>query len=97
MSASGKSNITSQAGCIDAQAKLLVSATKHSGTTNVVVEDGEVYDVELVQIDVSKNIDKFYNIQLVVHEEPGHADEFFVFCKWGRTGITLTNLFIILN
>ncbi len=53
----------------------------------MVKENNDIFDVELVLIDLSQNMDKFYIIQLIISENhPTEDDEFYVFVKWGRTG-----------
>jgi predicted DNA-binding WGR domain protein len=74
---------TTQAGCIDATALTLLP------DADVVVHGGDVYDVALSQIDISKNMDKYYIIQLLSTPNAGRrADTFYVFVRWGRTGAT---------
>jgi|EP00927_Polykrikos_kofoidii_P005549 predicted DNA-binding WGR domain protein len=45
-------------------------------------DDGTVYDVEMVQQDVATNMDKFYDIQVLVSSE----GDYFCFQHWGRAG-----------
>jgi predicted DNA-binding WGR domain protein len=78
----GKSTgiLSRHVGCVDSAAANLLSS---SSNVNVVTEHGDVYDVELVQIDLSKNIDKFYIMQLLANDI---STQYYVFTKWGRTG-----------
>jgi predicted DNA-binding WGR domain protein len=73
---------TTQAGCIDATALTLLP------DADVVVHGGDIYDVALSQIDISKNMDKYYIVQLLSTPGPGRraGDHFYVFVRWGRTG-----------
>jgi predicted DNA-binding WGR domain protein len=72
---------TTQAGCIDATALTLLP------DADVVVHGGDIYDVALSQIDVSKNMDKYYIIQLLCCPNGGRkADSYYVFVRWGKTG-----------
>jgi poly [ADP-ribose] polymerase len=55
-------------------------ASKINGTIEIL--DNEPCDCMLVLLDPTKNIDKFYILQLIV----GANDENFVYSRWGRTG-----------
>lgn len=48
----------------------------------VVGEEGKALDVMMVMVDVGKNIDKYYVLQVVEVDEGG----FVVYQRWGRTG-----------
>jgi predicted DNA-binding WGR domain protein len=71
---------TTQAGCIDATALALFP------DADVVAHGGDIYDVALSQIDVSKNMDKYYIIQLLCCPGGRKADRYYVFVRWGKTG-----------
>jgi len=45
-------------------------------------EDGVVFDVEMIEKDDAKNMDKFYDMQVLQNE----SGEYVVFQHWGRTG-----------
>jgi predicted DNA-binding WGR domain protein len=54
---------------------------EHCSDATVLVEDGGVYDAELNQQDRSKNMDKYYVLQVLQTDE-----SFWLFTHWGRTG-----------
>ncbi|CAE7421430.1 Parp3, partial [Symbiodinium microadriaticum] len=56
--------------------------------TEVAVDGNDIYDVALSQIDLSKNMDKYYIIQLlVIPPKKRYEDETYaVFTRWGKTG-----------
>jgi len=77
--------VTKQLGTVDPQAETLLSIGK--GTKlSIAIENGEVYDVELAQVDVKSNTDKFYFIQLIIVEQTRKSSKYYLFTKWGRTG-----------
>ncbi len=81
------SNLSRQYGCVDPTAETILRGSRKLGDLNVVTENGDIFDVELVQIDLSKNVDKFYMLQLLVNENhPSEDDEYYVFIRFGRTG-----------
>jgi predicted DNA-binding WGR domain protein len=56
-------------------------------TCEVLQTDGDVWDVELNQRDLSKNMDKFYTMQILVTRAAG-PKKCYLFLHWGRTGTT---------
>ena len=52
------------------------------------MDGNDIYDVALSQIDLSKNIDKYYIIQLLIIPPKKQYDDetYAVFTRWGRTG-----------
>jgi predicted DNA-binding WGR domain protein len=76
-------NITKQVGCVDPIADALFDVG-----TEVAMDGAEIFDVALSQIDLSKNIDKYYIIQLLVTppKKKYQNETYSVFTRWGRTG-----------
>lgn len=70
-------------GCVDPIADALFDIG-----TEVVKDGAEIFDVALSQIDLSKNMDKYYIIQLLVSppKKKYQSDTYYVFTRWGRTG-----------
>ena len=81
----------SQLGVVDPAGLAQIAAAHPTATVSVHVDDatGELYDVELLQVDVAKNVDKFFILQLLVADSAAAAagELYFVHTRWGRTGL----------
>ncbi|ETW05310.1 hypothetical protein H310_04263 [Aphanomyces invadans] len=70
-------------GDVDAKASELLAGLSVSNFTLATNHAGDVMDASLVQIDLAKNTDKYYVLQLIA---VGHGQTYYVFTRWGRTG-----------
>jgi len=67
-------------GQLDETAKLLLG-NKSSTSSILNASDGTVMDILMAKVDIKKNTDKFYIMQLITD-----GADFYVFTRWGRTG-----------
>ena len=72
----------SPVGILDEEAKNLLSGIAVS--PDIYLENGNIFDVMLIQVNIQMNTDKFYILQLI--RDGADIDNCFVFFRWGRTG-----------
>ncbi len=79
-------------GILDPEAENEIKALKPKVTSYSLAKnqdpdfEDELLDASLAQVDVTKNTDKYYILQMISAESKSSGEVYYVYTRWGRTG-----------